>query len=144
MELTVKRKIFTEKSTIGELSVDGVFLCYTLEDKDRGLQQSDSLAVIMLKKVFAVTAIPYGRYKVTITPSNRFKRDLPLISDVKGFAGVRIHPGNRSEDTEGCLLVGLEKYSDLIGRSREAFNKLYPLIDAAIKRNEQVFISFEK
>ena len=60
MELILKREVFTDKSTIGSLSVDGKFECFILEDKDRGLTDSMSLAEIVAHKVYGVTAIPYG------------------------------------------------------------------------------------
>ncbi len=144
MELIVKRKAFTEKSTIGELWIDGKYFCYTLEDKDRGLKHSDGLALITLKKIFRVTAIPYGRYKLKLTDSARFKKLMPLLLDVLGFLGIRIHSGNKSEDTEGCILVGFEKYIDAIGRSRDAFNELMKLLQAAVDRNEDIYITIEK
>src|SRR3972149_10690167 len=95
MELLLQRKIFTDKSTIGELFVDGVFECFTLEDVVRDDE-----------KIKKVTAIPDGIYTVLVTWSPRFKRQLPLLIDVPGFDGIRIHPGNTADDTEGCLLVG--------------------------------------
>lgn len=130
MKLTLTRKFFTEKSTIGTLSIDGEFFCYTLEDKDRGLNQSDNIATIMLKKVFAVTAIPAGTYTVIVDFSNRFKKLMPLIRDVKGFAGVRIHAGNYPEDTEGCVLVGMQYAPDKLISSREAYTKLFDRLNA--------------
>lgn len=112
MEIKVIRKEFTENSTIGEMSIDGEFFCYTLEDRIREV------------KVYGETAIPYGRYKVNITMSNRFKRMMPLLIDVPGFEGVRIHNGNTDKDTHGCILVGMSKSKDFIGMSKIAFQKL--------------------
>lgn len=130
MKLQLKRKIFTPKSTIGELFIDGVFFCYTLEDVDRGLNQSDNIATIMVKKVFGVTAIPAGTYSVIVDMSNRFKKLMPLIKDVKGFAGVRIHTGNYPEQTEGCLLVGTQYGPDKVIDSRTAYNALFERLTA--------------
>ena len=130
MKLTLTRKIFTDKSTIGELFIDDIFFCYTLEDRDRGLNQSDNIATIMLKKVFGVTAIPAGTYSVAITDSARFKKLMPLIKDVKGFAGVRIHTGNYPEDTEGCVLVGMKYGPDKVISSKEAYDTLFDRLSA--------------
>lgn len=113
MELLLKRLHKTSNSTIGELYVNGVFECYTLEDVER---------VVKIKNE---TAIPKGKYKVVITYSNRFKRDLPLLLNVPNFEGVRIHSGNTNHDTEGCILVGLTRSKDFIGNSRKAFAKLF-------------------
>jgi Family of unknown function (DUF5675) len=113
MKLDVVRKVFTDKSTIGELSIDGEFFCYTLED------------VVRDEKIFGETAIPAGTYKVTINYSPHFKRYLPLLIDVPNYVGVRIHPGNKAADTEGCILVGSTKSQDFIGNSRTTFELLY-------------------
>lgn len=144
MELVVKRKTFTEKSTIGELFIDGKFFCWTLEDKDRGFSQADNVLTIKAKKLFAITAIPYGRYKVTLTDSSRFGKLLPLLNDVKGFAGIRIHPGNKPEDTEGCILLGYEMATDSVLKSRMAFIDFMANLRAAIDRKEDIFITVEK
>lgn len=89
MLITVKRLYKTELSTIGELLIDGVFECFTLEDKERDV------------KIKSETAIPKGTYKVIINQSNRFKRLLPLLLNVPNFEGVRIHSGNTNHNTEG-------------------------------------------
>ncbi len=82
MELRIKRTDFSDQSTIGELSVNGQFECYTLEDKVRP------------EKIAGKTAIPAGRYEVVISFSQRFQRPLPLLLKVPNFEGIRIHPGN--------------------------------------------------
>jgi len=113
MKLALKRLHKTQNSTIGELTVDGLFQCYTLEDIEREV------------KIKSETAIPKGTYKVIINHSNRFKRLLPLLIDVPGFEGIRIHSGNSNHDTEGCILVGETRSKDFIGKSRKAFDKLF-------------------
>lgn len=142
MELTVKRTIKTGKSTIGELSVNGNFFCYTLEDADRGLKQTDTLLSIKARKLFGITAIPAGRYEVAITWSRRFKKYLPQLLNVPGYEGVRIHPGNTAEDTEGCLLVGTAKATDTISNSRVAFEKLMALLEPASKSGK-IYITIQ-
>lgn len=119
MELTLTREPSTAHSTPGSLLVDGVFECYTLED------------VVRDKKIHGETAIPAGTYKVIIDMSNRFKRLLPLVVDVPGFAGIRIHPGNTDKDTEGCILVGTSRSKDFVGNSRVAFDALFKKMQAA-------------
>lgn len=130
MKLTLPRTDFDAESTIGTLYVDGKFECYTLED-----------AVRDGPKVYGKTAIPVGTYEVRITYSNHFKRDLPLLMDVPGFEGVRIHPGNTADDTEGCILVGRTKAIDRINNSRDAFDSLYAKILAAWFRKEPITIT---
>ena len=120
MILTLIRQEFTETSTIGSLFVNDAFFCYVLEDKDRGLTQDQSLIVINTKKIFGVTSIPYGTYKVKLSMSNRFKRVLPEILKVKGYEGVRIHRGNTAVDTLGCLIVGFKKGLNTVFESTKA------------------------
>lgn len=113
MKIQIKRLHKTENSTIGELTIDGKFECYTLEDKEREV------------KIKCETAIPKGTYNVIINQSNRFKKLLPLLLNVPNFEGVRIHPGNTNHDTEGCILVGRTMSKDFIGQSRKAFESLF-------------------
>jgi len=127
MELQVKRTDFTDNSTIGELSVNGQFECYTLEDKVRPV------------KIAGKTAIPAGRYEVIIDFSQRFGRLLPLLLNVPDFEGVRIHPGNTAANTEGCILVGDEKSQDLVGKSRAAFDRLFAKLSAAAEK-EKIYL----
>lgn len=128
MNITIVRKEFTDISTIGYLLVDGGFFCYTLEDKDRGLKQTDSLLYIKANKIFGKTAIPYGDYKVQLSTSQRFKRVLPEVLNVKGFEGVRIHRGNTAEDTHGCPLVGFRKAFNQVFESTKAEEQLMALM----------------
>jgi hypothetical protein len=119
MLITVKRLYKGENSIIGELSIDGVFECFTLEDLERPV------------KIKGETAIPKGTYKVIINQSRRFKRLLPLLLNVPNFEGVRIHPGNTNHDTEGCILVGKTRSKEYIGQSRKAFDKLFKKMQKA-------------
>lgn len=123
MNLTLIRRWFTDRSTTGELFLEGeqARQCCTLEDPVR-----------QGPKVPGETAIPAGRYQVLVTHSARFKRPLPLLVNVPGFEGVRIHPGNAPCDTEGCILVGRTMAPDRVLRSREAFGALFPRIQAAV------------
>lgn len=131
MKLTLHRLVHTADSTIGQLAVDGTAMCWTLEDMVRPAGTP---------KVFGQTAIPAGLYQVVITHSPHFGRDLPLLVNVPGFEGVRIHPGNVAADTEGCILVGMDKLADSIGHSRVAFDALFPKLQAAINAGEGVVI----
>ena len=119
MVITVKRLYKTDTSVIGELLIDGVFECFTLEDAERPV------------KIKGETAIPKGTYRVIINESNRFKRLLPLLIDVPNFEGVRIHSGNSNHDTEGCILVGQTRNKNYIGQSRKAFDKLFKKMQVA-------------
>jgi len=106
MELKVKRIAKRDTYTIGKLYVDGEYFCDTIEDRDRGLNDSMSVEEIKKIKVYGETAIPTGRYRVTLSYSVKFKKMLPEILNVKGFTGIRIHSGNTAKDSLGCILVG--------------------------------------
>lgn len=138
MLLILKRKNYNAKSTEGVLFVDGVEFCHTLEDTDRELETKGASA-----KIKEVTAIPKGTYNVDITMSPRFKVELPILLDVPYFTGVRIHKGNKPEDTEGCILVGAlnEKGTDnWISQSKTAFDKLMKVLVEAKNRKEEIKI----
>lgn len=128
MKIVVKRIFKGDTYTIGKMYLDGKYECDTLEDKVRDLSKE--------KKIHGETAIPEGTYKVTITYSNHFKKDLPLVNNVPQFDGIRIHPGNTSADTEGCILVGQNKVKGQVVNSRDCFNKLFPQIVTALNKGE--------
>ena len=123
MLIEVKRFEFKDTYTVGKMYIDNIYECYTLED-----------VVRKGAKVNGQTAIPTGTYNLIINHSNRFNRDLPLLENVPNFTGVRIHSGNTSANTEGCILVGTTwSGKDFIGNSRVAFNKLFEKLKKAKK-----------
>jgi hypothetical protein len=140
VKLRVERQIFDDESTISEALLDGVHECYILEDRVREVPDTP----VEEWKVPHLTAIPYGEYKLVINHSQRFNRDLPLLLNVPGFTGVRIHPGNTQADTEGCLLVGRTKGDQFVGESRAAFGLLYPKLVAAIEAGDEVTVEIAK
>jgi hypothetical protein len=133
VRLKLDRSEYGENSTVGDLYIEGVWEAATLEDYVREGP-----------KVPGETAIPTGEYEVLLTHSPRFKRVLPLLVDVPGFDGVRIHPGNTHNDTEGCLLVGenLIRHDGVpfLTKSRAAFDRLYDKLRAAAARGERLWI----
>lgn len=136
MYIQLVREYYTKNSTEGKLFINGEFECYTLEDTDRNLEDGG-------EKIYGKTAIPKGVYEIEITYSPRFKEDMPLLLNVKGFEGVRIHSGNKPEDTDGCILVGTENSrggDDWIGQSKKAYKKLFSKILKAEERDERVTI----
>jgi len=128
MELKLIRETKTSDSTIGKLYINEIYHCYTLEDKEREI------------KVQNVTAIPKGKYEVIINFSNRFQQQMPLLLNVPNFEGVRIHWGNYSKDTEGCILLGTTKAVNMIGNSRTAYAKFMSVINKVTKK-EKIFIT---
>jgi len=110
MIVKVIRSFKGPEYTIGKLYIDGQYFCDTLEDTVRAKGE----------KVYGKTAIPAGMYRVKKTFSPRFKKILPEILEVEGFSGVRIHAGNTAKDTEGCILLGLNKTKGAVINSQNA------------------------
>lgn len=141
MKIRIDRAWKKSGYTISRVYVDGVlFGCNCLEDTDRGLTQSMSVRDICAKKQYGQTAIPSGEYSVAITYSPRFKKNLPLLENVPGFAGIRIHPGNTAKDTEGCLLFGKNDKVGFVSNSKYWTTKIVEKISEAVKNKERVTI----
>lgn len=134
MNITLNRIAKKSKYTIGKLYIDGEYFCDTIEDTDRGLTQTMTDAQIKSKKVYEQTAIPTGTYRVIISYSNKFKRQMPLLLNVPGFLGIRIHSGNTEKDTEGCLIVGKNKVVGKVIESKDTYNKLFSILCEANKK----------
>lgn len=142
MEATLTRKWLTDRSTIGVLTfgVAGVGgNWYALEDKVREIPGKP----VEDWKVKGATAIPMGRYRVVISPSNRFKRLMPELLFVPGFTGIRIHSGNTEADTEGCLLLGTSRGPDRVNDSRVAFGQFLEQLKTVLLR-EQFFLTIRQ
>lgn len=143
MTRTVNIRLIREPSyqatTLGVVFVDGRFFSFALEDEVR---ERPGVPVDAWK-VAGNTAIPAGRYRVRLTHSPRFGRVLPELVDVPGFTGIRIHPGNTSEDTEGCLLLGVQRADARVLSSRAACAELERRIRAALDRDDEVWIDIE-
>lgn len=133
MNIDIVRQYFTDRTTIGKVAVDGVFRCWSLEDCCREAVPRTWRQEL---KIPGRTAIPYGRYEVTVTHSYRFGRAMPLLLQVPDFEGVRIHKGNTEADTHGCILVGGTRGQDFIGDSTVAFSTLYLDIYREIERGK--------
>ncbi len=140
MEIVLQRlKDQFPTRTPGELRVNGVFFCYTVEDEVR----EDQARPVAAWKVPGATAIPAGRYLLTLEDSPRFGPGTITVNRVEGFSGVRIHGGNDEGDTEGCPLVGYELTGEgtiTAGQSKAAVANLKRNIREAIARGERVFI----
>lgn len=120
MMLTLRRLEQAATYTFGELLIDGTFECWTLEDPVREGP-----------KVHGATAIPPGVYVLTIDFSRRFGKPMPHILDVPGFEGIRMHSGNKVEDTDGCVLVGTRRVGANVFGSRAAYGHLFARLNTA-------------
>lgn len=128
MTLRLIREPSKYGATLGVLFVDGAFECFCLEDVIREQPGQP----VSRWKVPGETAIPAGRYRVQMSMSPRFKRRLPELLDVPGFIGIRIHAGNRSGDTEGCLIPGRTRGDGMVMESRMALERLMARMELAI------------
>ena len=153
MNIVIDRKWKKDTYTIGNLYINGVLFSNTLEDKDRCLTSSMTLEEIGKKKIYGQTAIPSGTYEVKMTYSNRFhsrawgkKYDgkVPELINVKGFGGVRIHPGNKAADTLGCILVGKNSIKGMVTNSQAYYYKLLDnYIVPAVKKGEKITLTIK-
>ena len=141
MRLTLMRIANKPTYTIGKLYIDGCYYCDVLEDTDRGLDDDMKESEILKKKIKGQTAIPTGTYPVKITYSPKYKKLMPLIDNVKGYQGIRIHSGNTHKDTEGCLLVGMNKEVGKVLESRKTFNALYKILTGT---KENIIIDIQR
>ena len=151
MELIIDRKWKRQSYTISNLTIDGKWLCNVLEDTDRGLDDSMSVAKIKELKKSSATAIPRGTYEVTLdvySPkfgSKSFYKEvcngkLPRLLNVKGFEGILIHAGNTDKDSAGCLLVGQNKVKGQVINSQATFKELYKLLKDVHDKGEKITI----
>lgn len=140
MRIELKRIARKDTYTIGKMYINGVYVCDTIEDKDRGLKQGMPEGTLRKMKVFGETAIPVGTYTVKWTFSHKFGKFLPEIINVPPFSGIRIHSGNTAKDSLGCVIIGENKVVGKVINSRVTCDRIFPLIEAACKRGEQVYI----
>ena len=150
MELTVRRTAKRQGYTIGKLSIDGEYFCDTLEDADRGLTADMPPGKIRELKVYGQTAIPTGRYAVTLdVVSPRFKDrswarpyggKIPRLLNVPGFDGVLCHPGNDSSATSGCILVGR---NTVVGKVTDSVATFHALMKKLLAAGDDIFIGIE-
>jgi len=156
MQLRVDRKYKKDTYTISNLYVNGVWFCNVIEDKDRGLKKTMSLAEIKAKKVKDKTAIPSGTYSITMkVQSPKFsqwkysrlygfcKGYLPRLLGVPGFDGILIHIGNTADSSSGCLCVGINDKKGMVTKSTDTFKKLYEVLKQADDRKENISITID-
>ena len=145
LEITLTRIARRPTYTIGRLYIDSERMSDTIEDRDRGLDDSMPEARIRELKVYGMTAIPTGRYRVSLTRAEKFKNRvwakaykglIPVLENVKGFTGIRIHPANTAEELLGCIAPGENTTVGRVNSSTAAYyrimNRLVPAWNAGI------------
>ena len=153
MELTLERRYKKPTYTIGILFVNGKYFSETVEDKDRSLSADMPIEVIKHGKVYGLTAIPTGRYKIdmnTVSPKFRDKPwakkyggIVPRLLNVPCWSGVLIHPGTDENSTSGCIVVGENKVKGKVINSVKTFDKLMEILIFAHKNKENIFITIK-
>jgi hypothetical protein len=142
MRLLVDRFKNNGDTTIGSLSIDDVFECYTLEDEPR------------TEKVYGETRIPAGTYDIQLRKEGgfheRYKERFPVfhvgmlwVKNVPGFEYILIHCGNTDKDTAGCLLVGESIDNWTLVNSTKAYENMYKQVASALLAGESVTIEYQ-
>lgn len=139
MKVELKRIFLGDTYTIGKMYIDGKYFCDTLEDKVRDLNKNGKFDNGETK-VYGETAIPYGTYKIQVSMSPKFKRELPLLLNVPHFEGIRIHRGNTAADSAGCILVGENKVKGKVINSTPYEQKLTQMMKEAQNKKEPITI----
>lgn len=154
MEIFVKRIAKKSDYTIGKVYINGVYLCDSIEDKDRGLKQSMSLSEIRNIKIPKQTAIPSGNYEVTLNVKSptfsqkQFYKNycdgrVPRLLNVPGFDGILMHCGSTQNSSAGCIILG---YNTVVGRvtnSETAFKIFYSNLKVASDKGERITITIK-
>lgn len=112
--VVLERFAFRDKYVIGRLYIGNIFFCHTLEPQ---LGYSGS----------SKGCIPAGVYKMAMSWSPKFQKMLPILFDVPNFQGIRIHSGNSSKDTHGCILLGDNTSTGLVLNSAARVNEFIRL-----------------
>lgn len=154
MELKLKRIALKDTYTIGKLYVNGTYFCDTIEDKVRDLNKDGDLNDVGEGKIPSLTAIPYGKYEITLkvqSPKYSLKSNyswcggyLPRLINVPHFDGILIHAGNTAGDSAGCIIVGENKIKGQVINSMATLKRLYcSILKEASDRNEKIWIKIE-
>jgi hypothetical protein len=144
MELILNRKYLKDNYTIGSLELNGKKLCDALEDPVRDLNDFNNDGDFDDPgegKIYGQTAVPAGRYRVIFNYSPKYKRVMPLLLNVPGYKGIRIHAGNTAADTAGCILLGENKAKGMVLNSRYHVAVVTALMQKAINEGEEVWIT---
>lgn len=141
VNLRLERKFFSDSYTIGKLFLDEKYFCDALEDPVRDLNKDGDLQDQGEGKIYGNTAIPYGRYRVILTWSEKFKRILPEVLNVNHFTAIRIHAGNSPGDTLGCILVGENRVKGGLVNSRITEIRLTAILKAYAEKHNEIYLN---
>ena len=129
MDLLIKRNYYGPDFTHSQLYTNGNYFCEVLERYDANLTEDNTKEEVQEAKKKYNCCIPTGTYKIILTYSNTFKKTLPLLLNVIGFSGIRIHEGNTSQSSKGCLLVGTKTNTpSFIANSKKTLASLMDML----------------
>ena len=156
-EITLDRRYRPSNGlySIGHLyDADGKYICDTIEDTDRGLTDAMTVKDILAKKVKSKTAIPRGRYRITlnvVSPKFSLKPyyksfcggKVPRLLNVKGFDGILIHKGITEKSSAGCIIVGYNTIKGMVTSTQSAFEKVYRILQTYDKQGHEIYINIK-
>lgn len=140
MNFLLTRDVIESEFTLGTLSykeTSTALIGYTCEDRDRLLE------IYPDRKIKGTSAIPRGTYKLTVSYSNRFKKNMVELLNVPGFSGIRVHGGNTNEDTEGCILLGEVRTSEGVAKCKALNLFFVSLIQAIAETGEDSYMEIK-
>ena len=143
MEIKIVRKYKKEKYTIGDVFVNDKWFGNSLEDADRGLDQSMSLSQLKKLKKYGITAIPTGRYEVKSYFWPKYRKIYPLLVNVPAYTGILIHGMQNASQSLGCIGIGENKKKGEILNSQVYVRRLTEMLISAEKKGEKTYITIE-
>ena len=161
MEVLVKRIFRGADYTIGHLYINGEYICDTVEDRDRMLDDSQTLDYIKKNKVYSKTAIPTGSYRLTMNvKSPKYSKKsyyvkycnayMPRLLNVKGYDGILLHGTDTATQhgtagwSAGCVIVGYNKVKGAVINTHDAFEKIYKILKKASDNGEKITIKITR
>lgn len=154
MEIVLNRIAKKSTYTIGKLYIDNKYVCDTIEDRDRGLNNKMSSDEVRKIKVQHLTAIPTGTYEVTLkVKSPKYSKKpyfvnycnafMPRLLNVPGFEGILMHTGNTASDSSGCIILGRNTVVGKVTNSVSTFETVYPMLKKASDAGEKITITIK-
>lgn len=133
LDCTLIRASFGPDYCLGQFFTPWHFLSFSQEDRDRHLETGG-------RKEDGATAIPRGRYRLTVTHCERLQCDTPQLLDVPGFKAARIYAAASKLESDGCIRLGMQKRTDSVHDGARALTRLIEFIRNAESQNDTVWV----
>lgn len=141
INLRLERRFFADDYTIGTLWINNVWFSDTLEDRVRDYNRDGDLDDDGEDKIYGQTAIPYGRYRISIVFWAKHQIYVPYLHHVTAFSGILIHGGRSAKDTLGCILIGENTVKGELRNSGKYVRKLTVILQQYIVKGHKVYIN---